>query len=75
MQLDKGGVKEDDENTEKTPLQEQSDIIISSVVFMPRPSEQSDHRLPEEAKAQNRGKRRKPMMRGDKTVGHKDVEL
>lgn len=72
---DEEGVREDDQNTKKkTTLQEQSGIIISSVVFMPHPSEQSDRRLPEEAKAQNRGKRRKPMMRGNETVTHKEVK-
>lgn len=65
-----------DKNTKKkkTPPQEQSGIIISSIAFKPCPSEQSDRRLPEEARAENRGERRKPMMRGDETVGHEEVK-
>lgn len=57
---------------QKNTTAEQSGLIISRVAFKPCPSEQSDRRLPGEARAANRGERRKPEMRGDKTVGHKE---
>lgn len=69
------GVRRDDKNTKKkTPLQEQSGLIISTTAFKPFPSKQSDRRLPEEVKAENRGERRKPMTREDKAVGNEEVK-
>lgn len=63
-------IKIQKKNPKNLPLQEQSGLIISSTAFKHCPSEQSG--LPEEA--ENRGKRRKPMTRGDKTAGKGEVK-
>lgn len=41
-------------------LQEQNGIIISSVALKPCPSEQSDRRLPEEARAEKEARGERP---------------
>lgn len=59
----------------KSTLQEERSIIISSIPFKPCAFEQSDHRAPEETRAENRAEGRKHMMRGVETVGQKEVKM
>lgn len=77
---DEEGVGVDVKNNNRTKkkkekLQEQTNIIISNIPFKACACEQSDHRQPEETRAEKRGEGRKPVMRGVKTVGQEEVKL
>lgn len=45
------------DDKKKIALREQSGLIISSIAFKPFPSKQSESRLPEEVKAEQRSER------------------